>query len=141
MEEKYFIDTCVWRDFYENRKSKTGRKLGKEAANLFMKIIKNKKIIIYSESLIWELKKDYKKEEIESMLKFLFLLKILRRIEITKDEYKEAKQLSSERNIPFVDCLNAIQSRNHQTQMVSQDKHFIQDLMDITKTKRPKEII
>ena len=39
--QKYYIDTCVWRDYYENRFSKSGKPFGKYAACLFMKIIKS----------------------------------------------------------------------------------------------------
>jgi len=140
MPEKYFLDTCIWRDFYEDRFSKSGRHLGKEATDLFMRIIKKKDNILYSESLIWEMKKDYDEQEINDMLNFLFLTKILKRVKIKEDEYKEAKKLSQEKNIPFIDCLNAIHARNHNAVMISQDRHFIIDLKDITKTKKPSEI-
>ena len=40
--KKYLLDTCIWRDFYEDRFSKINRPLGKYAHDLFMKIIKNK---------------------------------------------------------------------------------------------------
>lgn len=140
MIKKYILDTCIWRDFYENRFSKSGRDLGKEANDLFMNIIKSKDKILYSESLIWELKKDYDEKEVNDMLNFLFLAKILERIDIEKEEYQEAKKLSEDRDIPFIDCLNAIHARNHKAFMISQDKHFIIDLKDITKTKRPSEI-
>ena len=49
---EYFIDTCVWRDFYEDRFSKSKKPLGKYAADLFIKILKNKDKILFSESLI-----------------------------------------------------------------------------------------
>jgi len=140
MPEKYFLDTCIWRDFYEDRFSKSGRHLGKEATDLFMRIIKKKDNILYSESLIWEMKKDYDEQEINDMLNFLFLTKILKRVKIKEDEYKEAKKLSQEKNIPFIDCLNAIHARNHNAVMISPDRHFIIDLKDITKTKKPSEI-
>ncbi|MCK5282527.1 MAG: PIN domain-containing protein, partial [Nanoarchaeota archaeon] len=125
------LDTCIWRDFYEDRFSKSGRHLGKEATDLIMKITKEKDKILYSESLIWELKKDYNENEIKDMLNFLFLVEILERVEIKKEEYSEAKKLSDEKNIPFIDCLNAVQARNHKAIMISQDKHFIIDLTDI----------
>jgi len=58
MANKYWFDTCIWRDFYEDRLSKTGNPLGLYASDAFVKIIKNKDLILYSESLVWELKKD-----------------------------------------------------------------------------------
>ena len=141
MSEKiYLLDTCIWRDFYENRFSKVGRPLGKYATDLFMNILKNKDKILFSEALIWELKKDYEEKDVNHMLNLLFLNKTLVRIEITKEEYLEAKKLSQLRNIPFIDCLNAIQARNHKAIMVSQDDHYLKNLTDIIKTMKPEDI-
>ncbi len=138
MPEKYLIDTCVWRDFYEDRFSKTGNPLGEHATSLFMKIIKAKDTIIFSESLVWELKRDYNENDINDLLHLLFTNKILLRIGIAKEEYKEAKKLAQERDLPFVDCLNAIHARNHNAILVSQDGHFFEKLSDITKPVRPQ---
>src|SRR3989338_2718659 len=140
MSEKYWLDTSIWRDFYEDRISKAGNPLGEYAAKLFMKILKRKDRILFSESLIWELKKDYDEEGINVMLNLLFMNNVLVKIEITKEEYLESKKLSQERNVPFVDCLNAVQARNNNAIMVSQDKHFHEILKDITKTIKPQDI-
>lgn len=140
MTEKYLLDTCVWRDFYENRFSKFGKPLGQYATDLFIKILKNKDKIIFSEALIWELKKDYKEKEIYDMLNLLFLNKILVKIGITKEEYSEAKKLAQERNLPFVDCLNAVHARNHKAILVSQDEHYLKSLSDISKTVKPEQV-
>tara|TARA_Y100000310_G_C20694071_1_gene824216 strand:- start:264 stop:686 length:423 start_codon:yes stop_codon:yes gene_type:complete len=137
---KYFIDTCIWRDFYEDRFSKSGRPLGKNATDLFLKILKRNDKILFSESLILELKIDYNKQDINDMLNLLFINNILIRVDIMKEEHLEAKKLSQERKIPYVDCLNAIQARNHKAIMISQDMHFIKNLKDIIKTIRPKDV-
>lgn len=139
-EKIYLVDTCIWRDFYENRFSKTGRPLGKYATDLFMKILKSKDKILFSETLIWELKKDYEEKDINDMLNLLFLNKTLIRIEITKEEHLEAKKLSQQKNIPFIDCLNAIHARHHNAIMVSQDDHYLKDLADIIKTVKPEQV-
>lgn len=68
MTKKYLLDTCIWRDFYENRYNLSGNPLGKYATKLFMKILKNRDKIIFSRALILELKKDYKEKEIFHML-------------------------------------------------------------------------
>ena len=140
MAEKYFLDTCIWRDFYEDRFSKSGKPFGKYATDLFLKILNRKDKIIYSETLLWELNKDYDEKEITDMLNFLLISKVLVKLEITKEEFQEAKKLSQERNLPLVDCINAIQSKNNKCIMISQDKHFFENLSDIIKTVRPEEI-
>ena len=69
------------------------------------------------------------------------MAKVLIKIDISKAEFIEAKALSSKRNLPFVDCLNAIQARNHKAIMITRDKHFFENLTDITPAKKPFEII
>ena len=141
MKRVYLLDTCIWRDFYENRFSKIGRPLGEYATRLFMKILKDKDKILFSKALILELKRDYGEKDVNDMLNLLFLNKTLERIEITKEEHLEAKKLSQERNIPYIDCLNAIHARNYKAIMISQDDHYFKNLIDITKTIKPEDII
>lgn len=140
MADKYWLDTCIWRDFYENRFSRSGNPLGKYATNAFMKIIRKGNKILFSESLIRELCRDYDKDDIKEMLNLLFISNILVKVEITKEEYLEAKRLSDERKLPFVDCLNAVQARNHSAIIVSQDEHLTKNLSDITKVTKPQDI-
>lgn len=137
---KYYLDTCLWRDHFEDRLSKSKSPIGKYASELFLKIIKRKDKILFSESLILELSKDYSRKEINDMLSLLFMCNVLRRVDITKAEYSEGKEISKERDIPFIDALNAIQARNNGAVMVSRDSHFIKSLSDIIKTYRPEEI-
>lgn len=141
MVKKYLLDTCVWRDFYEDRFSKSGKPLGKYATKLFMKILFDKDKILFSEALIEELMKDYVKDKINDMLYILFATGALVKIGITKEEFLEAKVLAKERSIPFIDYLNTIQARNHKAIMVSQDRHFFKNLSDLTDAVRPQEII
>ncbi len=140
MPEKYLLDTCIWRDFYEDRFSKSGRPLGQYATDLFIKILRNKDKIILSETLIWELKKDYKEIEIYDMLNLLFLNKVLVKIDINKEEYFEAKRLAQERSLPFINCLNAVHARNHNAIIVSQDYHYLKGLSDISKAIKPEQL-
>jgi predicted nucleic acid-binding protein len=136
----YLVDTCVWRDFYEDRFSKSGKHLGKFATDFFMKILKRKDLILFSEGLIREMSNDYERKEIDDMLNLLINSNVLIKIEITKEEFLEAKQLSEKRNLPFIDCLNAIQARNNKAILITRDEHFFKNLSDITKPSRPENI-
>jgi hypothetical protein len=140
MLKRYYLDTCIWRDFYENRVSLKGRPLGRYAADLFRKIIKNKNLLFYTDLTIKELKIDYNEKEIVNMLDFLFMLNILRKASITKEDYIEAKNQSRLTNVPMPDALHAIISRNNHAIFISQDKHA-QRLKQITIVKRPEEIL
>ncbi len=88
-----------------------------------------------------ELNITYSRPDIDDMLNFMIRCKILIKISPTKEEILEAKKLSITRNIPFIDCLNAIQARNHEAILVTRDKHFFINLKDIVKVYTPEEII
>lgn len=137
MTKRCWIDTCIWRDFYEDRFSKIGNHLGEYATKFFMKVLKNKDKILFSESLVWELKKHHTIGEINNMLNIFVFAKVLIRVDIKAEEVQEAKELSQKRNAPFTDCLIAVQARNNNAIVVSQDRHFFKDLMDIVKAVRP----
>jgi predicted nucleic acid-binding protein len=141
MAEKYIIDTLVWRDFYEYRYSLEKRPLGKHAASFFEKVLKRKDTVLYSEKLAYELGKDYGEAEIEEMLGVLYAIGILVRIRITEAEYREAISLSHSRDIPFVDCLNAVHARNHGATLVSRDPHILEGLADICRSSRPESLL
>src|SRR4030042_795489 len=119
MAKKYIIDSCIWRDFYEDRVSKSGRPLGKYAYDLFVKILKRGDIILFSESLIRELRKKYSEGEINERLNLLNHIGALTRIAITNDEDAESRGLSAKRKIPRFDCLNAVHARDHGAILVS----------------------
>jgi predicted nucleic acid-binding protein len=140
MSERYYFDTCIWRDHYENRFGLGGRPLGGYATKLFIKILRKKDNLFFSEFIIRELKSDYKEEEIIKMLNILFVSGVLKRVELTEKDYKEAKSIGTMRNLPHGDVLHAILARKSRAILVSQDKH-LQRLRDIVNVKRPEEII
>ncbi len=140
MIKKYLFDTCIWRDHYENRFGPQGRPLGDYASNLFMKVIRNKDILLFSEFIIGELKNDFGEEEINEMLNVLFIAGILKKVDASEADYKEAKKIGLERNLPIGDVLHAILARNNGAILVSQDNHC-QQLKDIAEVKKPEQII
>lgn len=140
MTETYYFDTCIWRDFYENRFGKKGKPLGRYASKLFMHVMKNKDILLFSELIVRELKTDFNEEEVNDMLNVLFISKILKRVDADEEDYKEAKKIGVERNLPTGDVLHAIVARNNKAILLSQDEH-IQKLKDVVEVKKPEEII
>jgi len=137
---KYIIDSCIWRDFYEDRVSRSGRPLGKYAFDLFVKIFSRHDAILFSEALTGELARYYPEEKVIEMLNLVMHIGTLTRIDITEKEHTESRELSVKRKIPRVDCLNAVHARNHGALLVSQDRHIIHELSDIAKSIRPEEI-
>jgi hypothetical protein len=50
---KYYIDTCIWRDYFENRNDKY-RPLGEWAFRFIKKIINEDSLILFSDLVLEE---------------------------------------------------------------------------------------
>ena len=74
----YYFDTCIWRDHFENRISLGNRPIGDYATKLFMKVIKDRDIILMSDFTILELKKYASEQEVINLLDVISLIVFLR---------------------------------------------------------------
>ncbi len=138
---RYLLDSCIWRDFYEDRVSLKGNPLGRYAARLFARIIKEKSKVLYSNVLLKELSDYAEKKDVNDMLGVLYVTGILEKVEISEKEMSEAIKLAQKKNVPVGDCLQVILARNNNATVITQDKHFFNELSGIVKVVRPQEII
>ncbi len=136
---EYYVDTLIWRDYYENRKDRF-RPIGEWAFEFFKIAIKTDSLILYSDIIESELGKDYDSEEIKEILKIISTTGLLKQIKIFPTQFKEASILSKKRQVPFGDALNAILARDNNAVLVSRDHHF-EELRDIAVAKKPEELI
>ena len=138
MTEKYYFDTSIWLDLFENRDEPNLPK-GKLAISLLNKIIKEGGKIINSEIVKNEMIAiGYTKYEIEAL--FMQFKKIILWVYSNKKQFGKAKDLSKKRDVPIFDALHAIIARDSGAIMVTRDKHF-EKLLDIANYKKPEEII
>jgi predicted nucleic acid-binding protein len=136
--KKYYFDTSIWLDFFENRDEPNLPK-GEWANKLINKIVKNDDRIIYSDNNVYELNiVGYSSEDIKNMLKPIKPILIF--VESTEKQIGKAKDLALKRDIPKRDALHALIARDNKAILVTLDKHF-QKLLDIIKPKSPKELI
>ncbi len=133
---KYYLDTSIWVDYFEDRKDNL-KPLG-EFAYIFLKtcITKNN-IIIYSELVIFELTSIYSYFPNKIFSSFE---KIMCNSKISPKQIQEAEKISRERKIPFNDCLHAIIARDTNAMLITRDKHF-NSLLDIVESLKPEEVI
>jgi predicted nucleic acid-binding protein len=136
---KYYLDTAIWRDYYENR-SDNLRPLGEWALELLRMIKENREIVLYSDLVVHELSKDFGQEKIKDILKIIADEGLLERVEPTDEHIKEAVKLSKILQIPSADCLHAILARDSSAVMITRDVHFEQ-LRFIADSKKPEELI
>ena len=138
MSEKYYIDSSIWIDLYEDRKGYNNEPLGEYALKLLAMIKAQEKTIVISDRLIRELEAFYSIAEINGMMKPFE--KITRRVMSTEMQKNEAKRIAQERSIPLGDALHAILARDNKLILITRDNDF-RKLNDVSKSYKPEEII
>lgn len=139
MKQRFYLDTSIWRDYYEDR-SDSYKPLGRLALQLLFKIIKEGSQIVYSDLVVEELKGKYNEEEIIAILSIFHHLNLLIKADISNEQAKEAAVLCKKRNVSFGDALHAILARDTKAIMVTRDKHFLR-LRDISDIKKPEDFL
>jgi len=136
--EKFYVDTSIWIDLYEDRKGYNNEPLGDFALKLFAMVKAKDNKLMISDILIRELERYYSIEEINGMMKPF--TKIIGKIISIKEQRVEARMIALERNLPPGDVLHAILARDNNLILISRDKDF-RMLTDISKCYKPEELI
>lgn len=137
MPKTYYLDSCIWRDYYENR-SDTFRPIGEWALKLIQAIIKDGYFILYSDMVIEELEIRYGKEEMKRI--FEIAGRFLVKADISASQAKEAAILCKQRKVAFGDALHAILARDNNSVLITRDRHFM-ELVDIAEIKKPEDLV
>ena len=138
MTEKFYFDTSIWLDFFEERDEPNFPK-SQWANNLLNKIIRTDGRIIVSDIVVNELILiGYTLNEIENLLKPLKSILIF--VEATKQQVGRARDLASKRDIPKNDALHALIARDDKAILVTLDNHF-KKIRDIIEPNSPKKLI
>jgi len=138
MQEKYYIDTSIWIDIYEDRKGHHDEPLGDYALKLFAMIKAQNKTLVISDLLLGELQSFYSLAEVNGMMNPFE--KHTERIISTKTQRDEAKKIAQARQIPPGDALHAILARDFKLILITRDNDF-KKLIDISKHYKPEDII
>lgn len=138
MGERYYVDTQIWRDYYENRKDRF-RPLGEWALRFFHLSVEQRDIIFYSDIVIDELKKQYDMAQIKNIFRII-PSDLLQKLSITPEQFHEALRLRAEREVPLGDAFHAVVARDNNALVISRDGHFLL-LGDIAPHKKPEELI
>lgn len=138
MIEKYYIDTCIWIDLYEDREGYNGEPLGEYAVTFLSSLQKKKAKIVITDILLKELQQFYTDEQIRGM--FFLFTPLIEKVVGSQNQFEEARNLALERNLPKGDALHAILSRDYSFFFITRDKDF-RKLTDITQTYTPEQLI
>ena len=137
MNKKYYLDSCIWRDYLEDREDKF-RPLGEWAFRLIQKIIKDEDMIIISDAVFGELR--VFNPNIDIKITELVTELCLFNIESSREQFIEAKNIAKKLKIPINDVLHAILARDNEATLITRDKHFL-DLLNIIDVKKPEDLI
>jgi len=137
MTRKYYLDTSIWMDYYEDRKDPS-KDIGECAFKLLCKLLASNSKIVVSSFLLRELEAAYSLDKIRGLA--LPFEKLMERVDVSDEQREEAKKVAEERKLPKGDVIHAILARDNKAILVSRDKHF-QLLKDICKVVKPEEII
>jgi len=137
MTEKYYLDTSIWMDYYEDRKDPS-KDLGEFAFRLLCKLLASKSKIVVSTFLLRELEVAYSLDKIRGLTKPFE--KLMEKVDVSDSQREEAKKIAKERDVPKGDVIHAILARDNNAILVSRDKHF-QLLKDICDVVKPEDII
>ena len=129
---KYYVDACVWLDYFEDRKDNL-KPLGDFAFQFFKKCLKKHDKILFSKMVVFELK--------NNGLDFFQVSKdfdlIIEEVFPSKNDLNKIKQFSVEKQIPFGDAFHYILSKTNNAVLVSRDSH----LLSFDETRFPEELI
>ncbi|MBT4824756.1 PIN domain-containing protein [Candidatus Woesearchaeota archaeon] len=137
MKTKYYIDTCIWRDYYENRTDRF-RPLGEWSLFLLNKIIQDFDLIIISDFLLYELSLFLSKEEIKKL--FEPYKNNLFKIKSSTRHHTLAKSCAKKYLIPKQDALHFVLALEHNAILVTRDQHF-NHVSEIIEVKKPEDLI
>lgn len=138
MAEKYYFDTSIWLDFFEDR-DKPNFPKSQWVTDLMNKITNIDSKIVVSDHNINELALNgYAIYEVENMFKPLKGILIF--VEATEKQVRRSRDLASKRNIPKNDALHALIARDNKTHLITLDNHF-KKIKDIIEPNSPKKFI
>ncbi len=134
----YYVDSCVWIDFLENRKS--GLIPIGEFAFVFFKKCKQTKSKIYFSNLVFkEISKYLSKEKINFFLNDFSEIIVF--VEYSKEQISLAKKLSNElESIHFSDALHAVIAKENDCVLITRDNHF-DELSFFVEVCLPEEVL
>ncbi len=134
--KRFYVDTCIWIDYFENRKDKF-RPLGEWAFKFFRTVNENNWTIIISDFVIKELRNRFNELLIKEIFKVVKNKKI---VSCSKQEFIEGLKLSKDKHISKYDGIHAIIARNYEAILITRDKHFI-ELNELIKVNKPEDLI
>lgn len=139
MLKKFYLDSCIWRDYFEDRKDGI-KPLGEFAFQFLRKCRKEKSKVIVSDAVVFELQARLSKERVKEI--FSSFSSIILKVAVNDKQVSEARKEWKKRNkqVPFKDVLHAIIAKDNKAILVTRDRHFFDGLSSIVQVEKPEDI-
>lgn len=137
MPRRFYLDTAIWRDYFEDRKDSI-RPLGEFAFQFLKNCEKKDCEVLYSGLVVQELRSYYSEERVAEV--FSSFRHFLVEVPISNGQISEARKISSSvQGTHLKDALHAILARDNNAIMVARDRHF-GPLEDFVEVAKPEDI-
>ncbi len=139
MSRRFYLDTAIWRDYFEDRTDGI-RPLGEFAFQFLKNCEKKGCTVLVSDTVVLELRIYFPEEKVRQI--FSSFHGIIRNIEATKEQVAEARTewLQREKRIPFKDVLHAVLAKHHSAVLIARDNHFFDELFSLVEVEKPEDI-
>lgn len=139
MAKKFYLDTAIWRDYFEDRGDGT-RPLGEFAFQFLRKCGENNAVVFVSDVVVLELKIRFSKQQSEEL--FSSFENMITWLDASAKQTSKAREEWGKRNkaLPFKDVLHAIIARDNHAVLVARDNHFFGSLSSIVEVQKPEDI-
>ncbi len=123
MVSKFYVDNCIWIDYFEDRKDSL-KPLGEFAFQFFKKCKSREDKIIFSSIVEEELLKFYSKEELQNRLLGVDLM--IERVTVGEGTFRSARKYWVERGkiFPLQDVTHAFLAKHLGAVIITRDFHF-----------------
>lgn len=116
---RYYFDTSIWLDIWENRDEANLPK-GSNARKLLKRIIQSNEEIVYSDIVVSELVENgYSFWEVEHIFASMSLILVY--IEQSEKIFRKSRDLAMKRGIPIKDALHALLARSSKSIIISRE--------------------
>ena len=139
MQQKFYLDTAIWRDYFEDRKDSM-RPLGEFAFRFLKNCEKKGYTVLVSDTVVLELRVYYTEEKVRQV--FSSFHGIIQNIEATQEQVSEARAewVKRGRRVPFKDVLHSVLAKHHSAVLIARDNHFFDELSSIAEVEKPEDV-
>ncbi len=138
MQKRFYLDTSIWRDYFEDRTDSI-RPLGELVASFLQECRARGCKILYSDLILRELSNVFSLEQIRNF--FSAFEDNLVQVKPSVVQRLEGESIARERpETHSADALHAVMARDHQAVLVARD-HGFECLRDLVEVRKPEEVI